>query len=457
LAQGGNCQEATAGLPCWPTPAPSNASSTYKGYSTICAPGTTVECCLKGWWGANPSPTPWPKSETVYTGGTTLQKKDLKTSSVTSISVGSAGTYSYTAPECADVQSTLLIPATYLAINPNPAQYTYNNIHGDKTNQNFGIAPPCSDQNCPAGEICINGACACSTQGQYKPFYSCANQTCVVNDACGVNSGGCTSAGQACGLTYTVKVSFFDDIDGDGIFDNSDKCFNAGEIDPGFEACGASSYAKFVADGIDGNNCPQQTYACQAPAQGNACGAVSINPPLGYSVTKWTATDNSGTRSNATATTDLLCATATQQQPPPQGSVPDQNQATSTRYDDLDAHIVKTGTWNPFSKPNAAYKDQYTRSSSTSPVASASISFTGTRLDIIAMKGTTTGIMDVYLDGTLETTIKTAATTAVYQQDLYTTGDLTQGTHTVKIVRNGTSASGKYITLDAVDIWGTIQ
>ena len=73
------------------------------------------------------------------------------------------------------------------------------------------------------------------------------------------------------------------------------------------------------------------------------------------------------------------------------------------------------------------------------------------------MKGTTTGLMDVYLDGTLETTIKTAATTAVYQQDLYTTGDLTQGTHTVKIVRNGTSASGKYITLDAVDIWGTIQ
>jgi hypothetical protein len=34
---------------------------------------------------------------------------------------------------------------------------------------------------------------------------------------------------------------------------------------------------------------------------------------------------------------------------------------------------------------------------------------------------------------------------------------LSYGTHTVRIVRDGGSASGKFLTLDAVDIWGAIQ
>ena len=57
---------------------------------------------------------------------------------------------------------------------------------------------------------------------------------------------------------------------------------------------------------------------------------------------------------------------------------------------------------------------------------SATINFTGTRLDWIAMKGTATGT-------------------------------LPSGGHSVKIVRGTSSASGRYVTLDAVDIWGTIS
>ena len=54
-------------------------------------------------------------------------------------------------------------------------------------------------------------------------------------------------------------------------------------------------------------------------------------------------------------------------------------------------------------------------------------------------------------------TIDLASTVAVYQQKrLVHWGPLPSGVHTVKIVRSSTSASGKYLTIDAVDIAGTL-
>jgi energy-converting hydrogenase Eha subunit B len=64
--------------------------------------------------------------------------------------------------------------------------------------------------------------------------------------------------------------------------------------------------------------------------------------------------------------------------------------------------------------------------------------------------------MDVYLDGTKKATINTAASVATYQLKIWTTGDIGAGYHTVKIVRSPSSAGGTYLTLDAVDIMGTI-
>jgi stage II sporulation protein D len=124
-----------------------------------------------------------------------------------------------------------------------------------------------------------------------------------------------------------------------------------------------------------------------------------------------------------------------------------------TRYDHTNTSIVKTGTWENFSTTKA-YGGSYGRSSTSK--ASATIYFTGTRLDWIGMKGVTTGIAEVYLDGTLKATINLAASAATYQVNLWSTGTLTSGAHYVKIVRSASSASGKFVTLDAVDIWGTI-
>jgi len=136
------------------------------------------------------------------------------------------------------------------------------------------------------------------------------------------------------------------------------------------------------------------------------------------------------------------------------GATPSPSPATPVRYEQGDGHIAKTGTWNDYNAAGAS-GGAYGRSSTSG--ATATITFVGTRLDWIGMEGKTTGIADVYLDGKKITTINLAADSAVYQVDVWSTGTLAYGTHTVKLVRNKSSASGKFLTLDAVDIWGTIS
>ena len=123
------------------------------------------------------------------------------------------------------------------------------------------------------------------------------------------------------------------------------------------------------------------------------------------------------------------------------------------RYDQTDPRLTYSGTWEGYAK-SAAWQGSYGRASSAG--ATVSITFTGTRLDWIAMKGTTTGKADVYLDGALKETVDLAASTAQYQQRVWSTGTLASGAHTVRIVRNAGNATGKFITVDAVEILGVL-
>jgi hypothetical protein len=125
-----------------------------------------------------------------------------------------------------------------------------------------------------------------------------------------------------------------------------------------------------------------------------------------------------------------------------------------TRYEQADTRIVKVGAWSDFAK-RAASGGNYGRSSTSD--ASATVYFTGTRLDWIAMKGTTTGIADVYLDGVKVTTVDLAAPSATYDVSIWSTGTLSNGNHNVRIVRSSESATGRYLTLDAFEVWGTIR
>jgi lipoprotein-anchoring transpeptidase ErfK/SrfK len=123
------------------------------------------------------------------------------------------------------------------------------------------------------------------------------------------------------------------------------------------------------------------------------------------------------------------------------------------RYDQTDSRFISSGTWSAYDK-TVAWNGSYGRSSTSG--ASVTVTFLGTRLDLIAMKGTTTGKADVYVDDVLKATIDLAASAAVYQQDVWSTHDLPSGTHKVKFVRSSSSATGKYLVIDAVDVLGSV-
>ena len=125
----------------------------------------------------------------------------------------------------------------------------------------------------------------------------------------------------------------------------------------------------------------------------------------------------------------------------------------AVRFDDTDAHLVSTGNWLPFPK-TAAWAGAYARADSDD--AAVSIHFNGTRLDWIGMMGTTTGIADVYLDGEFHSTVDLSSSVASYQVDVWSTGDLPAGQHVVTIERNSDSPAGKFITIDAVDVAGSL-
>jgi hypothetical protein len=114
-----------------------------------------------------------------------------------------------------------------------------------------------------------------------------------------------------------------------------------------------------------------------------------------------------------------------------------------------------SGTWAAY-KSASAHGGSYLRSSTAG--ASVLISFKGTKLDWITMKGTTGAKADIYVDGssTKAATIDLHASPAVYQRNLWSTGTLPDGYHTVKIVRNSGSVSGRFLTIDAVEVAGTL-
>ncbi len=129
-------------------------------------------------------------------------------------------------------------------------------------------------------------------------------------------------------------------------------------------------------------------------------------------------------------------------------------ESSPIRYEQTNSNIVKTGMWYEYPKAQAS-GGSYGRSATEG--ASATIYFNGTQLDWIAMKGTTTGSADVYLDGVKRATIDLSASPADYDINVWSTGTLPAGEHNVRIVRTSTSEPGSNVTLDAVDIVGAIS
>ena len=85
------------------------------------------------------------------------------------------------------------------------------------------------------------------------------------------------------------------------------------------------------------------------------------------------------------------------------------------------------------------------------------IKFNGTYLAWIATKGTTLGKAWVSLDNGTPVNINLAASTAERQVNVWTTGTLASGVHTVKIWWDSTNTAGKFISVDAIDVVGTLK
>ncbi len=123
------------------------------------------------------------------------------------------------------------------------------------------------------------------------------------------------------------------------------------------------------------------------------------------------------------------------------------------RREESDPRFHLTGNWSSVAQADAS-GGSYARSST--PGASTAVYFCGTRLDWIAVKGLTPGMADVYLDGARTETIDLRAPASTYQVNAWSTGILPEGDHMVQIVRSSSSAPGERLTLDALDVWGTI-
>ena len=123
-----------------------------------------------------------------------------------------------------------------------------------------------------------------------------------------------------------------------------------------------------------------------------------------------------------------------------------------TRYDQANANIVEDRHLERLLEHRRLPRRTYGRSSTAG--ATATIYFTGTRIDWIGMKGVTPGIVDVYLDDVKKATLDLYASSAKYQVTLWTSDTLTNGTHHMDLVRNSTSLSTEFLVLDAVDIYG---
>ena len=124
-----------------------------------------------------------------------------------------------------------------------------------------------------------------------------------------------------------------------------------------------------------------------------------------------------------------------------------------TRYQQTDPHIVYSNGWSNFSTPSAS-GGSYLRAGTAG--SQVTIYFSGTRLDWIAMMGTTTGKADVYLDDVFVKTVNLSNSTPLYQRNVWSTGALAPGVHKVRISWNTSNAAGKFVTLDAVDVLGTL-
>jgi hypothetical protein len=123
-----------------------------------------------------------------------------------------------------------------------------------------------------------------------------------------------------------------------------------------------------------------------------------------------------------------------------------------TRLEQTSGAVTKTGTW--YSQSNAAHSGGSAMLSMEAGVQ-ASVTFTGTGIVWRGVRDAWSGRADVYLDGTLKTTVDTYTSAQATQAALYMLTGLPSGSHTLSIRVLGTrnaASGGAWVWVDAFDV-----
>ncbi len=132
--------------------------------------------------------------------------------------------------------------------------------------------------------------------------------------------------------------------------------------------------------------------------------------------------------------------------------------ASATRFEETDTHLTFAGSWA--SAASTAYSGGTFKYANTSG-ASVTIKFFGVKLTLIGTKAYSYGKMKVSVDGSSPTTVDLYnPTTVLYKQTLFSSGLVPLGEHTVTLEWTGEknpASSNTYVSLDAVDVTGTVR
>lgn len=129
---------------------------------------------------------------------------------------------------------------------------------------------------------------------------------------------------------------------------------------------------------------------------------------------------------------------------------------SSTRVQQDSALIAYAGGWSSTST-KAASGGSFVYANTAG--SSATINFTGVRLNILARTAGAYGIMKITLDGTTTFKVDLYSWATAYRT-VWSSGILVPGDHTVKIEWTGTkrrTSTGTTIAIDAVDVLGTLK
>ncbi len=130
--------------------------------------------------------------------------------------------------------------------------------------------------------------------------------------------------------------------------------------------------------------------------------------------------------------------------------------AATTRYQEWDSRLSYAGLWTPvIGSVYSGWGLDYAASAG----AAVNVSFTGTRMAWIAKTGPQYGKALVTVDGGQAVTVDLYSPAAGYKKSVFDTGVVADGEHKVSISWTGTKntrSTGTFISIDAVDIAGTL-